>query len=82
MTINAKWVRENWLVLTILAGAVSGGLKFKWDAQQLEKRVASLEGTVKVLYDDNLLRKGAAEVWRARRLIGPEPDPARERTPQ
>jgi hypothetical protein len=56
-----------------IVGTATWLLKLGWRVDALEARVTTLEATTKGLYDDNLLRKGASEVWKARGTYGPQP---------
>lgn len=62
-------------LIIVLTGWIIGTatwlLKLGWRVDALENRSTALETTTKGLYDDNLLRKGAAEVWKAKGIYGP-----------
>ncbi len=75
MTITFKTIKENWMILAALFAVFSAGLKMTWTVDALEKRVTAIELRIKVLEDANLIRQGAAEVWKARGLVGPAPAP-------
>ncbi len=76
MTINMKTIRENWMIIGAVATLATGTMKAKWTMDALDKRVTVLETKVAALEAANLIRQGAAEVWRARGLIGPAPAPS------
>lgn len=66
------------LALGWITGTATWLLKLGWRVDALETRVTAQETKVQGLYDDNLLRKGAAEVWKARGIYGPAPKPTND----
>lgn len=73
MIVNARTIRDNWVIIATVCALASGTMKAKWTMDALDQRTTILETKVTALEDANLIRQGAAEVWRARGLIGPPP---------
>jgi len=75
VTITGKTIRDNWMILSALAVLCLGAAKLKWTVDALDVRVTKCETRLDALEQANFIRQGAAEVWRARGMVGP-PAPA------